>query len=80
MKIYNFTREIVDGDYNINNPLRKDGENQRWLAKEIQNALPDKPFRLFCNEGTGYIEFTTDLTTEEMQTIDTVVYNHKNNL
>jgi hypothetical protein len=77
---YNFTREIIGDCYNINNPLRVDGEgNQIWLAKEVEVALPGKKFRLFCDEAVVKFEFETELTSGEQETLSDTVDAHKNN-
>jgi len=84
MYTYNYTRELVNGSYNINNPLRLDGEqNQIWLYQEVENAIPTKPFKVKCNcDGDPLkveIAFETELTTEEESVLAAVVSNHKNN-
>ena len=49
MATYNYTREIVNELYNINNIERVDGEgNPIFLAKEIEIGLPGKVFTLKC--------------------------------
>jgi hypothetical protein len=84
MYTYNYTRELVNGSYNINNPLRLDGEqNQIWLYQEIADAIPTKAFTIKCNCDNDpvkvEISFETELTTEEEAALATVVSNHKNN-
>ena len=80
MNEYNYTREIVDSEYNINNPARLDGEgNQIFLGDEIVAALPGKSFKILGDAGVCKIQFDTALTDGEKTTLDTVVSNHKNN-
>lgn len=81
MQTYTFTRELVDGSYNIDNPLRVDGEgNQIYLAKEIETALPGKSFKLKCNATQVEVIFTEVLSAEEIDDLTAVINNHKNNV
>ena len=42
---YHYLREIVDGFYNIDNPLKVDENGKQiHLAQDIQNNLPNKKF------------------------------------
>jgi hypothetical protein len=78
---YNYSREIVDNLYDIDNVARVDGEgNQIYLAQEIEAALPGKNFNVVCNGADAAIIFTEDLTAEEQTTLGTIVSNHKNNV
>ena len=77
---YEYTRELVNGVWNINNPERKDTEgNQIYLANEVAEAIPNKKFRLNCEGEVATFIFETELTTEEKTTLDTTVQNHKDN-
>jgi hypothetical protein len=76
---YNYSRELVNGAYNIDNPLRVDLEgNQIYLAKEIQAQIPSI-IGLKCHNSNCEIDFSEELTTEEKALLDTLVSNHKNN-
>jgi hypothetical protein len=73
--------EYGDQDWDINNPLRLDEYgNQITLLSELQVAIPNKINRVLCVNENVTIECLSALTTEEQQTKDTVIYNHKNNL
>lgn len=85
MYTYNYTRELINGSYNINNNKRLDGEqNQIWLYQEINNALPSNPFIIKCNCDNDptkvQIAFENELISEEQTILDSVVSNHKNNI
>jgi hypothetical protein len=79
---YYYTREIVDGNYNIDNPNRVDGEgNKVLLADDVETLFPTYQFRIYCGEGNVTIAFLgNELTNGEKIDLDTCVYNHKNNL
>jgi hypothetical protein len=79
MAEYIYNREIVNGHYNIDNPDRKDAEeNQIYLAKEIEAQI-SKKFKVVCNAEECKIIFEEDLTEQEKNLLDTIVENHKNN-
>ena len=81
MSEYFYTREMVGNDWNIENPLRIDGEgNHIFLAREAENALPNKMFKLFCVESEVKFVFEEELSENEQTILGQVVYNHKNNL
>lgn len=75
---YNYTRELVDGVYNIDNPrdVDADGEPVR-LACRVKEALPNKTFNMKIDGTDVVICFEAELTTEEKNTLDTTVANHK---
>lgn len=79
---YYYTREIVNNAYNIDNPLRVDGEgNQIFLVDEIESLFPNKRFKLFCgNNLVNVVFYDSSLTDDEKIDLDECVYNHKNNL
>lgn len=79
---YCYTREIVNNAYNIDNPLRIDGQgNQIFLGDEIQTLFPNKIFKLFCCDNLVTVAFYDGPLTEgEKIDLDECVYNHKNNL
>jgi len=87
MYVYNYTREYVESynNWNINNPQRVDIDgNQIFLAEEVEQALPDKSFLFYGGYNQdptiARFEFEIELSAEEIVTLDTTVYNHKNNL
>lgn len=78
---YTYSRELVDGDYNINNPARLDEfGNQIRITSEIEAALPGLFFKVKCSGENVTISFNDPLTEEQHDLLDTVVSNHKNNL
>lgn len=78
---YNFTRELINGRYNIENKDRVDGEgNQIYLFQEIKASFADNPFKIICNGENVKIFFQNELTTEQQSTLTTIINNHKNNL
>jgi hypothetical protein len=81
---YNYTRELMIESpvYNIDNPLRVDENgNQIWLYKEILEYLPNSQWRkIDCAAESAVIYFDLELSIEDKQILDDVVYRHKNNL
>ena len=78
---YNFTRELVNGRYNIDNKERIDGEgNQIYLFKEIKTSFPTNLFKILCNGSSVKISFVNELTEPEQNILSTIVNDHKNNL
>ena len=79
MTEYTYTRELVNGVYDVNNPDRLDVEgNQIYLVDEILTALSKKA-NMHCNGSDMHLEFEDELTTQEKTTLDTVVADHKAN-
>ena len=77
---YTYTREIVNDKWDINNPVRVDEEgNQIYLAKEIESAIPEKRFKIFCEESVCDSEFQEELSGTEKTQLDVVVADHKSN-
>jgi len=80
MAIYNYSRELVSGQYNINNKERVDGEgNQIHIFTEIKAVLPGKPFKINCSDTSVEFNFNDSLSAEEKTTLDNTVASHKNN-
>lgn len=80
MAEYIYTRELINGCYNINNVQRVDGEgNQIHFAKEVEDVLPGKSFKLICNDAEAKFIFTEDLSSGEQTTLANTVTAHKNN-
>ena len=79
---YYYTREIVNNDYNIDNPARVDGEgNKILLAQEIETLFPNNKFHVFCCNDLATVAFYyMALTASEKIDLDKCIYNHKNNL
>lgn len=81
MITYFYTREIVNDHWNINNPERVDIDgNQIYLSKEVETALPEATFRMYCNGSEVCFLFDSELSVSDKETLDTCVSNHKNNL
>lgn len=81
MADYVYTRDLVNGSYDINNVARVDGEgNQIYLYKEIQaeGTLPNE-FDIHCQTVVCTISFEETLTGEQQTTLDSIVAAHKNN-
>ena len=77
---YEYTREKIEGMWDINNPLRVDGEgNQIRLSSEVQAAIPAMPFKMNCEGALALFSFETELSAGEKSTLDTTVQNHKDN-
>jgi len=77
---YFYTREKVDGVYDINNPAREDGEGNRlYLAQEVKTALPGTIFKLICSGAEAKFIFTTELSGADETTLTNTVNAHKNN-
>lgn len=77
---YEYSRELVEGMWNINNPIRVDAEgNQIRLPTEIKAAIPDTPFRMNCTGPIALFSFERELSAEEKTTLDTTIQNHKDN-
>ena len=82
MTIYNYTRDLVNGAYDINNIARVDAEGKQISLSSEISAVPAfaHKFNIICN-GTGCdIDFNFTLSAPEKTQLDTIVSNHKNNL
>jgi len=63
---------------NIENPNSKDGEeNHIYLAKQIEEALPGKNFKVFCDPVNCKVVMETELSGEEKTTLDNTIAYHK---
>lgn len=81
MPEYFYIREIVDGDYNIENPKRVDEYgNHIYLANEVSQAIPNEDFQLFCAGSEAKFIFENELTQYQKDQLDETVYKHKHNL
>jgi len=81
MATYQYTRDLINGGYNINNPLRVDGEgNPIRLSQEIKE-VPEfvHKFNVKMNGEACDIVFAFDLSAPQKIQLDTIVSNHKNN-
>lgn len=77
---YIFSRVLVGGAYNINNLARVDGEgNQIYLSKEVEAALPNKQFKMFCAASEVKFCFEVELTAGEQTTLQQTIDDHENN-
>jgi len=77
---YFYSREVVNGLWNIDNPMRVDYySNQIYLANEVETALPDRQFYSFYNVGDVKISFSEQLTEEENGILTLTVQKHKDN-
>jgi hypothetical protein len=82
MAEYIYTRDLLpDGEWDINNPNRVDGQgDQIMLAYEIAQAIPAiTHIDLVCVDAEAKVTTDPDLTPEQKTTMDTVVANHKAN-
>lgn len=83
---YCYVRDMIyddsdDGHWDIDNPARVDAEgNQIYLCKEVESLFPGKHFISYCHCDCADFVFDEELTPEEKELLDTLVYNHKNNL
>lgn len=77
---YIYTRNVVGGKYDIDNPNRVDeGGNQIYLAKEVESQFPTRKFTLHCDNSEAKFIFITALSEAQKTTLDTIVSNHQNN-
>lgn len=79
MAQYNYTREIVDNYYNINNPYCLDGGGKRvFLYIEIKDeaTLPNS-FHIDCNGSAVGITFPSSLDSSQQTTLTAIVNAHK---
>ena len=75
--VLEYSREIVNGGYNIDNPLRIDGEGKQIrLAKELEEVI-ECGFKVRCKESSCKI--ITDEEVSNIEEITGVVNAHKNN-
>jgi len=82
MTIRNYDRyDSVTEKYNIPNYNRKD-EAGKYLPlwKEIKEDAGIEHFKIICKAHNCEILFDTDLTTEQISEVDTIVYNHQYNI
>lgn len=79
MSEHQYTRHLVDGRWDINNPLDVDSDGRRvTLAKRIETALPGKPFLVACDSALCVVTFGSDtLTAPEIATLDATVAAHQ---
>jgi len=78
MIVYSYSREIVDGVYNIDNQYKVDSEgNIIRLATIIKDNLPNKNFKVCCHASVCKVVFENPLSSEEISLLDTLVYNYK---
>jgi len=79
MADYTYTREIVDGAYNINNLKHLEGGSTPVpLSNEIkaEATLPDV-FQINCNAAVCTITFSPALTSAQKDTLDGLVVYQK---
>lgn len=76
---YHYTREIVNGFFNIDNILMVDSNGKQiHLAQVIQEAFPTKKFIVRCLGHACTITFEEELTSQEKTQLDIVVEDYKN--
>lgn len=82
MSIHNFTRDLVNGVYNINNPERVDEEGEQIYLYMDLDTIPEftHKFNIKCYLGDCDITFNFDLDASQISTLNTLVSNHKNNI
>lgn len=74
---YNYSREIVDGCFDINNQYDIDGEsNVIPLCDTIKTAL-SKDCNIKCAGTAVVISFETELSAGEQTTLDTTISTYK---
>jgi len=77
---YNYTRNLVNGRWDIDNKDRVDGASKQiHLANEVETALPGKDFHLECHDNSAKFDFVDELTGAEQTTLNGVVSDHQNN-
>lgn len=75
---YSFTREIVNGSYNVDNPLDVDANGQAVsLSKRIEAALPGKTFSVMMSGTDVTVTFSQALSGGEQTTLTSTVSTHK---
>ena len=79
MADYTYTRELVDGRWNVDNQYRLDDSEQIHLAKEVETALSGKIFTICCMGTEVKLSFTEALSGGEQTTLATTVQAHKDN-
>jgi len=80
MITYTYERSIINGKYDINNPNRIDIEgNQIYLSDEITSQISNL-YKISCNNTVCNITFKEELTKVEKDLLETILYNHKNNI
>jgi hypothetical protein len=78
---YTYTREIIDGNWNVDNPNRKDLDgNQIYLIDEVQGVFPHISIKSYVRKEEVLFIFEAELSLEQKASLDTCVYNHKNNI
>jgi len=78
MTTANYTRDIVSGGYDINNPDDRDVDGHSvTLAQRIEAVFPTHEFSVKCDANLCVVEITPDLDTAEQQQLDDVVAAHK---
>ncbi|KKM02489.1 hypothetical protein LCGC14_1783920 [marine sediment metagenome] len=75
---YNYTREIVDGAYNIDNINRTDANRQIYLYDEIAAAFPGWVFS--TNSVSVSLIISSQAAVPDQTQLDTIISDHKNNL
>lgn len=78
---YQYIRgHLEDGRFDINNPLRVDETgSQIYLTDEVFTTL-ELSNTIHCNNDVCIVRFSVELSTAQKETLDTIVYNHKNNI
>jgi len=82
MAEYKYTRHLVDGVYDINNPLRVDAEGEQIkLYQEINNHPQfSQKFDINCSGAECTITFESELSGEDEILLGEIVAAHQNNL
>ena len=76
--IYPYSRELVDGAYNINNPHTADLEGVlENLSSCVEAVFPAKTFRMCCCGNVCQFIFTSELTPTEITDLENCVNAHK---
>ncbi len=77
---YTFTREIVNGAWDIDNPLRVDSETgkQILLAREVSDQI-EGHFIMRCDADVCTFHFDEELSSENQTLLASIVATHKAN-
>lgn len=78
MTVYNYTRTLTDGFWDVNNPKDVDANGDSvLLAKRIEDAISEKAFTIKMEGEDVNIDFPDGLTSEEETTLTNTYNSHK---
>jgi len=76
--VNNPARVYVSDDALVLAEIRQEGD-QKFLAKDIEENLPNRKFKVICNGDSLLVCFLEELTAGEQTTLTTTIQNHKDN-